>query len=101
MRRTPLVFVGLGATALGVFAGYIVIVATALDCGGSDVAPPSESEACKTGAAMTRAWLGLGALVAAPLVGLALSLVLNRWAPLVGAIAAAFIGFNLWFWGGG
>lgn len=57
---------------------------------------PPNSELCTSGRALTLAWLGWGALVAVPLAGLALSLVRDRWAPLLIAIAACFVGFNLW-----
>jgi hypothetical protein len=101
VRRTPILLTGIIAITLAAFAAVIVVVGTALDCGGSDVSEPSSSSLCESGAARVLAYVGGAALIVLPVIGTAASMARERWRPLAITSTVAAAGFLVFFFTGG
>jgi hypothetical protein len=89
VRRTAILVVGGIAVSLAVAVAVAIILGTALVCGGSDAGAPSESELCTSGRWRVLAYGGGAALIAAPLIGTAMSIARASWTPLAITCAGA------------
>jgi hypothetical protein len=92
VRRTAILVVGGIAVGLAVAVAATIVLGTALVCGGSDAGEPSASELCMSGRWRVLAYGGGAALVAAPLIGTAMSMSRASWTPLAIACGAATTG---------